>query len=111
MLISAHRLLRNETPIPTQTPLPEVPSRHQTTLGQDLRIRTLRFLVTRALQDRLKQFGEITAARFAVRIRKDAWVAYLVASWMDGVERGDPEVPVADIEATELDRKSTRLNS
>jgi ubiquitin-protein ligase len=48
MLQSAHRLLSGENPAPQQSG--HVPSRHDTTLGQNLRGSQRRLLVTRALQ-------------------------------------------------------------
>ncbi|MDP2333808.1 MAG: ThiF family adenylyltransferase [Reyranella sp.] len=48
MLQSAHRLLSDENPAPQQSG--QVPSRHDTTLGQNLRGSQRRLLVTRALQ-------------------------------------------------------------
>lgn len=49
MIASAYRLLQGERPAPNEQG--EVASRHQTTLGQDLRGRFTRFVVTRALAE------------------------------------------------------------
>jgi hypothetical protein len=56
MITSAHRLLEGEQPTPDQTA--EVASRHQTTLGQDLRNTFSRLLVTRNLVSALDQVPE-----------------------------------------------------
>jgi molybdopterin/thiamine biosynthesis adenylyltransferase len=58
MVASAYRLLQGEQPAPDQTG--EVASRHETTLGQELRGERSRFLVTRALADFLAQMTEGT---------------------------------------------------
>lgn len=58
MIASAHRLLLGERPAPDQQG--EVASRHQTTLGQDLRGRFTRFIITRALADALAGTPEAT---------------------------------------------------
>jgi hypothetical protein len=56
MIASAYRLLQGERPTPDQQG--EVASRHQTTLGQDLRGRFSRFIITRALADALASITE-----------------------------------------------------
>jgi molybdopterin/thiamine biosynthesis adenylyltransferase len=58
MVASAHRLLQGEQPAPDQSG--EVASRHETTVGQELRGERSRFLVTRALADFLAQMPEGT---------------------------------------------------
>lgn len=58
MVTSAHRLLQGEQPAPDQTG--EVASRHETTLGQELRAVHSRFLITRALAGFLAQLAEGT---------------------------------------------------
>lgn len=56
MIASAHRLLAGERPAADQTA--EVASRHETTLGQDLRNSFSRLLVTRSLIAALKRLPE-----------------------------------------------------
>src|ERR1019366_5279127 len=58
MIASAHRLLQGERPAPDQSAA--VASRHKTTLGQDLRNKFTRFIVTRALPDVLAGIPEST---------------------------------------------------
>lgn len=58
MVASARRLLQGERPTPDQEG--QVASRHATTIGQELRGRHSRFLVTRALADFLAQTAEGT---------------------------------------------------
>jgi sulfur-carrier protein adenylyltransferase/sulfurtransferase len=56
MLQSAYRLLSGENPAPDQSG--QVASRHKTTLGQDLRGDTLRFLVTRDVDALIRTLPE-----------------------------------------------------
>jgi molybdopterin/thiamine biosynthesis adenylyltransferase len=58
MVASAHRLVQGERPAPDQEG--EVASRHQTTLGQELRGCRTRFVVTRALAEVLASMAEGT---------------------------------------------------
>ena len=60
MTESAQRLLLGEQPEPGATA--EVASRHETTIGQDLRTTRSRFLITRALQEELQNLPEATMA-------------------------------------------------
>jgi hypothetical protein len=56
MVSSAHRLLQGERSSPLEETT--VPSRHKTTLGQDLRGSFTRLLVTREVQEMLSQIPE-----------------------------------------------------
>jgi sulfur-carrier protein adenylyltransferase/sulfurtransferase len=58
MIFSAYRLFKGEEPLPGQSG--EVASRHATTLGQDLRARRSRFLVTRSLSAFFSEMTETT---------------------------------------------------
>lgn len=58
MVSSAYRLLQGERPTPDVSA--EVASRHETTIGQDLRGTFSRFLITRALADELGNLPEAT---------------------------------------------------
>src|SRR6202041_1741697 len=56
MIESAHRLLEGEEPEPGV--VAEVASRHATTIGQDFRPTISRFLITRALDEELRNLPE-----------------------------------------------------
>src|SRR5579883_1906872 len=60
MIESAQRLLLGEEPEPGV--VAEVASRHETTIGQDLRGNRSRFLITRALKEELANLPEATMA-------------------------------------------------
>jgi ubiquitin-protein ligase len=56
MIMSAHRLLLGERPMPDQHA--EVASRHLTTLGQKMRGKRARFVITRRLSEKLAKISE-----------------------------------------------------
>lgn len=74
MIASAHRLLEGERPAPDRTA--EVASRHETTLGQNLRNTFSRLLVTRNLVSALDQIPEnvLLAADALGMFRGDSFV-------------------------------------
>jgi hypothetical protein len=80
MVASAHRLLAGEEPTPGVTT--EVASRHQTTIGQDLRGRFSRFLLTRALEEELRTFPEgiVALARTAGMYHPNDCAVRVIAS-------------------------------
>lgn len=91
---SAHRLLEAEAP--ESGPHGAVASRHATTLGQDLRTRRLRLLVTRELRSVLAAFPEQTVlgGKLAAMYHQDS-VVYVIGSLMlpGGAQWIDPTIP------------------
>lgn len=93
MLISAFRLLQGESPTSDET---AVASRHKTTLGQDVRNRFSRFVITRAavelfatLDDRVAVWGKAVGA-----LREESWVNAVSSITLPSGETWlDPEMP------------------
>jgi hypothetical protein len=94
MVESAHRLLAGERPSPGQTG--QVASRHATTLGQDLRGKGMRFLITRDLASFMDSLGEgeLREGRVVCTWRERS-VVYTVksASLADGQQWTDRTIP------------------
>ena len=80
MIESAQRLLLGEQPEPGVAA--EVASRHATTLGQDLRGTVSRFLITRALDEELRnlQVGVMAIANVACIFRRMEGIVHVIAS-------------------------------
>lgn len=79
-ILSAHRLLDSETG--TQGQREETPSRHKTTLGQDLRFTFGRFLVTQGLADLAGGLRErkVYPATVVTLFREDAYTHVIVSA-------------------------------
>jgi molybdopterin/thiamine biosynthesis adenylyltransferase len=84
MLESAYRLLNIENPLGTKTAeLPVVaPSRHQQTIGQELRFRYGRFYVGHKLLSQLLSLPAATSGvfKFSRHVHKKSWVAIIHAA-------------------------------
>jgi hypothetical protein len=80
MISSAHRLLEGEEPAPGVAA--EVASRHQTTIGQDLRGEFSRFLITRALEEELQALPEfvMVIAKTAAIYHPGDCIVHVIAS-------------------------------
>jgi hypothetical protein len=79
MIASAYRLLQGERPAPDVSA--EVASRHQTTIGQDLRGTFTRFLITRALADELVNLPEsMMASAQAINMYRGDSLVHLIAT-------------------------------
>ena len=80
MVESAHRLLEGEEPEPGVAA--EVASRHATTIGQDLRGKISRYLVTRALDEELRKLpeGVMATANVACIFRRMEGIVHVMAS-------------------------------
>jgi len=94
MILSAHRLLEGERPGPGESGT--VASRHRTTLGQDLRNKHARFLVTRALTEHIDSFpdGTILPASLLTVIHEETFVSVLAsATGSDGTKWVEPTLP------------------
>jgi hypothetical protein len=86
MVASTHRLLQGEQPALDQTG--EVASRHETTLGQELRGERSRFLITRALAGFLAQMAEgtvLSASAFGL-FHEQAFVSVIATVSSGNVE-------------------------
>lgn len=97
LLASTERLLAAETPSGSE-PRVEVPSRHATTMGQDMRHVYFRLLVTTNLLEVLRRAprGSVGSAKFVALLRDDSFVAVpscihdlLGEPWMN------PDIPEA----------------
>lgn len=79
MIESAHRLLEGEQPV---AGVAAVASRHATTIGQDLRGTISRFLITRALNEELRNLPEavMAVASVACIFRPGECVVHVIAS-------------------------------
>lgn len=96
MIESAHRLLEGEAPSLSREAV--IPSRHATTLGQDLRSRGLRLLATRELHDIIPTLPEQTPVKGKlVWMYHHESVVYAVASLTmpGGTEWTDISIPQA----------------
>ena len=84
MVASAHRLLQRERPAPDQEG--EVASRHHTTLGQNLRGKRTRFVITRALADVLAGIpeGTLLSADALGLFHADSYVNLITSITMAG---------------------------
>ena len=94
MIASAHRLLQGEAPSPGRQSI--VPSRHATTLGQDLRRHYLRLLVTRDLRDILASLPErivVKANVLSMHHEESAVFAITSVVLPDGTQWADPTIP------------------
>lgn len=94
MIQSAHRLLSGETSIPGGAGI--IPSRHSTTLGQDLRNHGLRLIVTRELRDFVATLPERIPLRGKlVTMYHRECAVFVVASIVlpDGTEWSDKGIP------------------
>lgn len=94
LIESAHRLLEGEA---LTAGIPQaVPSRHATTLGQDLRSRYQRLLVTRGLRDVIASLAEmaVVEGKIVYEFYENSMV-YSVASLSppDSMEWANPDVP------------------
>ena len=96
MIGSAHRLLEGEQPAPDQTA--EVASRHETTLGQDLRNTFSRLLVTRNLVSALSQIPEnvLLSADALGMYRRDSFVQVVSSIVLPGGNVWQEELPESD---------------
>lgn len=97
MVASAERLLRTETPT-DEAPAPVAPSRHALTSGQELRSRSLRYLVTRDLATYLDTLplGATLTAELLWRSQDKQHTLVLVRLLSDeGVVWNDASVPEA----------------
>ena len=94
MIESAYRLLQGETPAPDQRAV--VPTRHATTIGQELRSRRLRLLVTHQLLDVLTTVPDraIVKGNVIGMYHKEA-VVHVTSTikLLDGTEWSDPTIP------------------
>jgi molybdopterin/thiamine biosynthesis adenylyltransferase len=94
LIQSAHRLLQGETPSPGQQAI--VPSRHATTLGQNLRGRHLRLLVTRQLREIIETLPEraVVTGKLLGLFREES-VVYAITSLglPGGAEWADATIP------------------
>jgi hypothetical protein len=96
MITSAHRLLEGERPAPDQTA--EVASRHETTLGQDLRNTFSRLLVTRSLVavlDRIPENVLLTANALGM-YHGDSFVQVVSSITFPGGNVWREELPESD---------------
>jgi sulfur-carrier protein adenylyltransferase/sulfurtransferase len=94
LLESAFRLLRGESPQSPEHAI--VPSRHATTLGQDLRTRPLRLLVTHSLLEILSSVPlHIVVKGALVGSHHEETIVFVIASMLlpDGTEWSDSSVP------------------
>lgn len=80
MIESAHRLLEGEEP--ERGVAAEVASRHATTIGQDFRPTISRFLITRALDEELRNLPEgiVANASIACIFRRGECIVHVIAS-------------------------------
>jgi molybdopterin/thiamine biosynthesis adenylyltransferase len=80
MIESAHRLLEGEQPEPGVAAV--VASRHATTLGQELRGTISRFLITRSLDEELRNLPEavMAVASVACIFRRGECIVHVIAS-------------------------------
>lgn len=95
MILSAHRLLQGERPALDQRGT--VSSRHRTTLGQDLRTKRSRFLVTPELAEFVKSISEGTMlSASALSVVHEEGVVCVLASaiTLDGTKWADASLPV-----------------
>lgn len=94
MIQSAHRLLQGETPAPGQQAI--VASRHATTLGQDMRNKGLRLLVTSELRDVVATLPEraIVAGKLVGMYHEES-IVYAIGSLVlpGGAEWVDQTIP------------------
>src|SRR5665213_1409408 len=79
MILSAHRLLQGESPVPDGRAT--VASRHKTTLGQDLRGKFTRFMVTPGLAECVSRVpdGAMLSAYALTTFHQEAFV-YVISS-------------------------------
>ena len=95
MIQSAQRLLQGEAPAVDGAPA-EVLSRHSTTLGQDLRNKKLRLLVTRELHDTVTTLPDSTVVtgKLVVMYHEEC-IVYVMGSLttLSGTEWVDPAIP------------------
>jgi molybdopterin/thiamine biosynthesis adenylyltransferase len=94
MIASAYRLLQGETRSPGQQAI--VPSRHATTLGQDLHRRYLRLLVTRELHDIVASLPERAVVKANVlSMHHEESAVFVITSLVlpDGTQWADPTIP------------------
>lgn len=94
MIMSAHRLLDSETGNPEQRG--PAPSRHHTTLGQELRFTLARFLVTQGLTEfsqSLEQ-GTVLPASVVILFRKETYTHVMTSvERLDGTKWVDSDFP------------------
>jgi molybdopterin/thiamine biosynthesis adenylyltransferase len=94
MILSAHRLLQGERPATEVRGI--VASRHRTTIGQDLRGKTTRFMLTPALMEcsRLIPDGAMLSADVICTFHKET-LACVVSSvtMLEGEKWADPSFP------------------
>jgi hypothetical protein len=93
MLLSAHRLLEGERPSAEERG--EVASRHKTTLGQDLRNKFTRFMVTRAFADSLGAIpdGMVLSANVIGLLHEESYINIVSSVIMPGGETWEEELP------------------
>jgi hypothetical protein len=92
MIVSAYRLLESETSVAEAV----VASRHKTTLGQDLRNRFTRFLITRAAVEILATLddGLVLSAKAVGSLHEESWVNVISSISMPSGETWlEPEMP------------------
>jgi sulfur-carrier protein adenylyltransferase/sulfurtransferase len=94
MILSAYRLLQGERPASDQQGT--VASRHRTTVGQDLRNKHSRFMVTAALAEFLRSIpdGVMLPASVNITFHEEAFVYVLSSATMpDGKKWVEPNLP------------------
>jgi sulfur-carrier protein adenylyltransferase/sulfurtransferase len=94
MLLSAYRLLQGENSTADQRET--VASRHRTTLGQDLRNKSSRFMVTPALMGYVRNIvsGAMLPASVLSMIREETFVCVLAsATTPNGTQWSEPALP------------------
>lgn len=94
VLRSAYKLLRTENSVGNGDPV-EVPSRHKTTAGQELRWTSFRLAITRKAASYLAGLKETAEASFHVLLHRECIVAVLRAVETDSDNWTDPEIPGA----------------
>lgn len=95
MIESAHRLLQGEIAAPGGQQ-PDVPSRHSTTIGQDLRSRRLRLLATSPLLEAMANIPDHTLVKGTLLgMYHEESVVFTIASITlpNGVEWSDSTIP------------------
>jgi molybdopterin/thiamine biosynthesis adenylyltransferase len=93
MILSAHRLLQGERPSPDERGV--VGSRHKTTLGQDLRGKFTRFMVTRRFERVLPDIpdGTMLSASAIGMFHEESYVNVVSSVIMPGGETWVEELP------------------
>jgi molybdopterin/thiamine biosynthesis adenylyltransferase len=88
MISSAHRLLSGESPVHDGLSIP-VPTRHELTLGQELRSGRARLVMTAALEAKAAELLDVQDATFSIRFPGEDCIVVLASldgepPWLDG---------------------------